>query len=487
MTAVFAKRVVAPTWLVLLALAGCQTPCATMPARVEAQVAVVAPARATLGFTPCSAVVPAGDADLPLDLPALWQIAVANNPSLREAAAEVEAARGLQVQASKYPNPRFVFNEDTIGSRAAPPGNLSMQITQEIVTGGKRRLDVAIAGRETDAAFLGLLGRKYEVLTRIRRAWYAYLGALDTARLNDDAVESLEKGVVKTRELVEKVGLRPRTDLLRLEALLEETKINQARSRYTVQAAWKQLAAEVGAPDLPPPHAARGYGGLTPPWDGEEVWQRVRGANTGLRQAAVEAERARLAVERARAEAIPNITVGGGYVNAAVESTAGAIISVETALPLWDRKQGHIREAQARWAKAQAAEATLETTLSASTADAFARFQSARHQVEKLTREVLPRLLESLELLRKGYEVGGRDVAFSDVLLTAQSVIEARLKIVEARQSMWQAVADLQGLMQLDIDEEGPTPGCPGTETRAAPPLEDATRRLPTPAGLPGR
>jgi cobalt-zinc-cadmium efflux system outer membrane protein len=465
MTAGIPKRTPAQFWLGLLAslvltAAGCQGPRATMPALVEAQVAGIAPAQATLGFLPCSAVAPPSSAFVPLDLPALWQVAVANNPALREAAAEVEAARGQQVQAGKYPNPHFQFQQDTIGSRTAPPGNLVLQITQEIVTGGKRRLDMAIAGRETDATFLALLGRKYEVLTRLRRAYYAYLGALQAVQQNDDAVAALEKGVATTRKLVETVGIRPRTDLLRLEALLEETKINQARSRFNLAAAWQQVAAEVGVVDLPRPHAASDFNTCSPLWDAATVWQRVKAANTGLRQTAVEAERARLAVERARADALPNITVGGGYTNAAIESTAGAIVSVETALPLWDRKQGHIREAQARWAKAQAVVAMLETSLSATTAEAFARYQGARRQVEHLTKEVEPRLAQSLDLLLKGYEAGG-GVAFGDVLMTEQSLIATRLTLAEARQNLWQAVADLEGLMQLDIGEEGTAaPSC---------------------------
>ena len=156
---------------------------------------------------------------------------------------------------------------------------LTLQLTQEIVTGGKRQLDMTIAGRETDAVFLGLLSRKYEVMTRIRRAYYAYLAALSAARLNDAAVESLEKGVAVTRKLVEKVQNRPRTDLIRLDALLEETKINQARSRFQVQAAWKRVAAEVGVLDLAMPATTADFDALGPAWSDEQIWQRIQSAN----------------------------------------------------------------------------------------------------------------------------------------------------------------------------------------------------------------
>ena len=119
---------------------------------------------------------------------------------------------------------------------------------------------------------------------------------------------------------------------------------------------------------------------------------------------------------------------------------------------MWDRKQGHIRDAQARWVKAQAAVHPGNDVVRHH--GGGVRSLSGRFQVEKLAREVLPRLQESLDLLLKGYELGGGGVTFNDVLLTEQSLIAARLTLTEARQTLWQAIADLQGLMQLDIQAD---------------------------------
>src|SRR5215472_11103713 len=44
-----------------------------------------------------------------VDLASLWQIAQEHNSVLREATAEVQEARGRAVQASKYPNPTFLY------------------------------------------------------------------------------------------------------------------------------------------------------------------------------------------------------------------------------------------------------------------------------------------------------------------------------------------------------------------------------------------
>src|SRR5271167_4079676 len=96
-----------------------------------------AASRPTLGFSEA-----ADEPDTQQELDLLWQLTLQSNPLLREAQADVDAARGEALQAGKYPNPRFLYMQDTIGSRIAVQGNQSLMIAQEFVTAGKRRLDV---------------------------------------------------------------------------------------------------------------------------------------------------------------------------------------------------------------------------------------------------------------------------------------------------------------------------------------------------------
>jgi cobalt-zinc-cadmium efflux system outer membrane protein len=436
--------------IVLLFAVGCRS-AEQVPQLVEAHVAAIAPAKAELNLVPEDQTPPIVDG--PVDLAALWQLALAHNPSLREAAAAVEAARGQRWQSEAYPNPRVGYHVEELGSHLAPPGNMSVEVNQEIVTGGKRRLDIAVAERHLGVATLELLGRKFEVLTRIRRAYYEYLGLADTLQVNTEVVAALEEGVENTRKLVEVVKTRPRTDLLRLQALLDQANINLARTRTSLQASWKQLTAEVGVLHLPMPAHAESLPQVVPHWQADAVTERVLAANTDLAQAATESERARLEYERARAEAIPNVTVGAGYIRGFVEETAGAVLNVETTIPAWDCKKGLIHEMRAKWAQAQAAERTTANRLSRDAAEAFARYEGARVQAEKLATTVLPRLEESLKLVREGYQAGAKDLSFADVELAVEALNESRLKLAETQREMWRAVADLQGLMQLDLHE----------------------------------
>lgn len=443
----------------LLALAGCQFGPRAGPLNVEPHIAAVAPARIP-AVPELANVLPAYElADTTvaqglLDLPIIWDLTLANNPSLREAAADVEAARGRLVQAGLYPNPRLLYGQDTIGSRIARQGNFLAEVNQEIVTAGKRRLDMAVASRQADVASLALLGRKFDVLTRVRHAYYNYVGWVGTVKTNEEIVAVLENGLKITRRLVEEVKTRPQTDLIRTEALLEEAQINLVRSQANRDGAWRQLAAEVGVRDLPMKETPANLPEHVPQWNVETIERRVLAANTALREAGVEVERSRLALTRARAQMVPNVLVGGGYTADNTDNTAGGALTVEAPLPLWDRNQGNIHSAQAQLAKAQASVRTVATRLSGETAAGFAAYAAARQQMERLTAKVVPKLEDSLKQLQKGYQAGVPQVTFADVFQAEQALLTARLTLADSHRTLWLAIADLQGLMQIDLGEE---------------------------------
>jgi cobalt-zinc-cadmium efflux system outer membrane protein len=185
-----------------------------------------------------------------------------------------------------------------------------------------------------------------------------------------------------------------------------------------------------------------------------KVTNRVLAANTDLKQAIADTERARVQVERARAEAVPDITVGGGYARNFKEDEVGALISVQTTIPLWDRKQGQIYEAKARYAETIAAQQSTANRLTQETAAAFARYEALRQQVQRMSREVLPRTMKTLDLLLKGYQAGAAQVTFADLFQAEQDLNTSRLALTDARRKLWLAITDLEGLMKIDEGEE---------------------------------
>src|SRR5205807_9848997 len=84
-----------------------------------------------------------GPAGKPLTLADLQRLARANSPLLRQAAADVEAAKGAALQAGLYPNPTL----GTLTQTAGPGGGpfYGVIATQTIKTMGKLKLAQAAA------------------------------------------------------------------------------------------------------------------------------------------------------------------------------------------------------------------------------------------------------------------------------------------------------------------------------------------------------
>src|SRR4051812_15773490 len=127
-------RPLVPLFAIVLVI-GCQSAPSPLPALIEGNVIGLAPRGAIVEIIPSQAAAPLPSIDR-LDLHALWELTLSHNPALREAAADVEAARGRWVQAGLSPNPPSRYNPDTIGPNTAPQGNYPFEVAQEIVTAG---------------------------------------------------------------------------------------------------------------------------------------------------------------------------------------------------------------------------------------------------------------------------------------------------------------------------------------------------------------
>ena len=79
---------------------------------------------------------PNSQAESTLTLETLEGLALANNPALAKAEAQVRAIRGKWLQSGLYPNPVLGYSGDEMGD-SGTAGKQGAFVTQEIVTAGK--------------------------------------------------------------------------------------------------------------------------------------------------------------------------------------------------------------------------------------------------------------------------------------------------------------------------------------------------------------
>src|SRR5262249_39444360 len=204
-----------------------------------------------------------------LNLAELQQTMLAAHPSLRQAAEDVNAARGAALQAGLPPNPVCGFEADTVGS-GRTAGQQGAKYEQLIKTAGKLRLAQASALIDVLIAEVNLRRAQYDLITQVRAAYFAVLVAQEQLRVTHLVARLTEQSyLVQVDQL--RGGQAAPYEPAQLRALAEQARaaLRQAENRY--RSAWRQLAAAVGRPDLPPAKLAGSATMAAPMFDYELI------------------------------------------------------------------------------------------------------------------------------------------------------------------------------------------------------------------------
>lgn len=379
----------------------------------------------------------------------LTALAVQTHPDLAAAFAQVEAARGQFIQEGLYPNPSVSYQGQELNN---PDNRLGFQgawITQEIVTAGKLRLAQTAAAHGITVATWQAVTARYDVITRVRMAYYDLLEAQLEMQVNEEIVK-ISQEVLQRAKALEMAGVAGRADVIRSEAEVYRAQAVLEASRQRVQAAWKLLALAVARPELPPAPLAASLDDPVPVYDYQALLATTL-INSSLIQAAqAEVLRRESALARAQVEPIPNIQLQGGPTYDFPNQVPSANVQVGIDLPLFDRNQGNILSARAQLTAAQQQVRSTELEVSQRLTQAWQRYQAALKQVETFRRDVVPRAAEYLRLVQAGYAAGDPKFDYDIVLLAQQNLIEVRRELVRLQGDLWRAVVELAGVAQQE-------------------------------------
>jgi cobalt-zinc-cadmium efflux system outer membrane protein len=400
-------------------------------------------------------------------------MALQGNPTLSQAAAQVEAARGRAVQAGLYPNPTVGYEADRIGAAGSAGEMQGVFIDQTIVTAGKLRLSRAKYAHEVSQMEALALAQQYRVLNGVRVRFYQLLAMQRLLGVLAELVKVAEDAVTTTDQLVN-VGAANRADLLqaRIEARQERVTLENARALQL--AAWQQLAAFVGNPCMPQGRLQGDLEAAAAVPDICATLNHLLEASPELQAARSAVTRNEIALQRERAEPIPNVQVrvSNGY----DFETRNDVTSVQAGvrLPLFDKNQGNIRAAQAQVAYAQAEVGRVELSLRQRLARAYARYRTALAVVQMYRDGNLPEARQAYELYLDSFR--NRRAAWPQVLVAQRTYFQLSVDYVEALERLRRAEVTILGLLLVDgLDEPAGPPG-----ERNAPQREDPTD-LPKP------
>jgi outer membrane protein TolC len=377
------------------------------------------------------------------------------NPEVKAAEQRVEAARQRPAQAGSLPDPMVEAGYNSSGNPLPgaglgqePTANIGVMVSQAIPFPGKRALQAVMASHETHVEAAQLEGVRLSVASRVRQAYFglAYAYAVqDVLSHNRDLLATL----LKVSESRYSVGQAAQQDVIKAQTELSIVELRQLQidqQRRTREGELnallnRPLGTPVGRPDnlaLPPFTVTL-----------ESLADAAATNAPMLQRDRVMIEHARTAVDLARKEYRPDLTVSGGY------AYMGSMppmyeVRVGVNIPLQRRKRAAaVAEQVASLGAAQSDYESTRLGLQSRLQDDF-QMASTSARLAALYRDtVLPQARLALESSMSSYQTGGVD--FLSVLTNFGTVLEYEMTYFEELSSFHGAVSRIEEMTGTPI------------------------------------
>lgn len=391
----------------------------------------------------------------PLTLAELESLGVANHPAFVRLAGQIEAAQGRAYQAGLPPNPTVGYTADEIGTDGTA-GLHGVFAEQTLVTGGKLAYRRNERLRQGDIAAARLASARQRILNGVRAQYTNLLYFQKVVAIREELLKTARDGESAARQL-RNIGRANRpAELLALIELRQAT-ASFEEAKIERDSAWRELAIYLGRPDMPLVSVEGDLEDSPPKVDQVPTIDQLLAESPEIQTAYAEVAQAQAALARESAERAPDVNVRLGTQYSFESERQVALAEVGVPLPIFNRNQGNIQAAQAELGSAQAAAYEVELGIRRRHARAEARFKSAAVAVESY-RTQLSDATEAHGMYREA--VDQRMASYEQVLSAQRTLFQLSIAYQQSLRQLWQAAADLRGLLVADetveVRDSGP-------------------------------
>ncbi|MCX7422975.1 MAG: TolC family protein, partial [Planctomycetia bacterium] len=382
---------------------------------------------------------------------ALQAYAFDHSPTIQQAEAQMEAARGTMIQAGLHPNPLVGYEADTVRTLATK-GYQGVQITTPIVTGGKLGLQQSAAAMAYENACLAVRKSRADIATQVRDAYFDFLVSQERLRLQR-ALARFTDNIYRAQIEQVKGGQAAAYEPLQLRVFGSQARNAVAAAENAQRAAWRRLSASLGDPNLEPLHVVGEVDRAVPELNFDSARNYLLETHTDLLSARNSITQSRYLAQleyiRPRRPDLQVYTaVQHDYTGAPFNTTYN--VQVNVPLAIFDRNQGNILQTQALMVASDRAFTDGQNNLTRQLAETFSRYQTARRHAASYRDEILPDQVRVYRGVYARYQQDRQAVNFGDIVVAQQTLGSAVSTYTDALGDQWQAYVDLAGLLQLE-------------------------------------
>ena len=371
------------------------------------------------------------------------------NPTLDLARARMARADAAMMTAGARPNPTL-----GISPGVPSPYLLTVDFSVPIETAGKRGYRVLSARNLDQAARLDLADSAWTVLGGVRLALLNYLLASRSLELVRSE-EQVRTDQVSILEQILSAGEVPRldVDLARIE--LSKTEVTVRAMEGQTAEAKTALAAAIGISSASLQDAEFSWPDMETPPNPEslsvaEIQHQAVLNRLDVRRSLAQYAAAEADLQLEIAKQYPDINIGPGYTYE--EKHSFFTIGWSSAIPLFNRNQGPIAEADSRRKEAAAAFLQTQARVIGKSEHALAVYAAAVREVAEA--QSLYQLQESqLKIIQQAIRAGADNrLSFDGLQIQLSVLARARLDALGRAQ---RALGDLEDAVQRPLNHDG--------------------------------
>jgi cobalt-zinc-cadmium efflux system outer membrane protein len=396
-----------------------------------------------------------------ITLEELQQMALQNNPTFRQSAANIQAAEGRKKQSGLYPDPTVGYQGEQIRGGSFHGGEQGLFIQQDIVLGGKLSLNRKIFDQELQQAVTEADEQKVRVVTNVRMSCIQALATQQTLELRQN-LSKLANDAVETSHQLANVGQADAPDVLESEVEAQQAQLAVTMAEQNQQRVWKALAAVVGNPRLP---LMKLEGKLedTPPVNADELVGKIVNESPAVRIAELGVKRAEAALARAKREPIPDLQLRAGMQQNGELLSDGRLVGLQgfadvgVRIPIFNRNQGNIATAKADAERARREVERVKLVLRERSASVVQNYTFSQAAVDRYKNQMIPRAQKAYEMYTKKYREMA--AAYPQVLIAQRTLMQLEVSYTTALETFATSSLSLQSYLLTDGLEAPSQPG----------------------------
>jgi cobalt-zinc-cadmium efflux system outer membrane protein len=369
------------------------------------------------------------------------------NPGLAAFSWEIRAGEARTLQAGLSPNPELETEIEGFGGTGEHSRfkgtETTIAVNQLIELGRKRSKRKRVAALEQDLAGWDYETKRLDVFSEVTMAFLDLLSAQQKMNLMRDIFDLAEQ-VFKTVSGQVEAGKVSPIEETKARVALSIISIEKEQVRSDLVTARRHLAATCGNTSPVFQEAKGELEEITPIPPFEDLMNRIS-QNPDIARWTTELEQRQATLEMENANQFPNLTFGGGIKYLGETDDLTYVMGLSIPLPLLNRNQGRVHEAQYHLAKAREEFSAANIAISTSLHEAYQVLSTAFVKATNLKNDVVPGAQSVFDAVNEGYREG--KFGYLDMLDAQRSLFDSKKQYIEALASYHKAGTTIERLI----------------------------------------